>query len=132
MNNLLNRTFKIWAYTVSHNFLILRSPLVPKDVDDFKDSYDYNLDIEFTYVQYMDIPATLIISSLTELIINIPEKFHFYNIVLKCKVFEVISNDNRYYIVAGSYRIGTNKWINEDRISNMSLAYDEILGESML
>lgn len=43
------------------------------------------------------------------------------------KIFEINSGEKKYYIVAANYRIGKNYWINEDRIKDMNLEYDEIL-----
>lgn len=54
MNELKNRLFKIWAYTVSHNFLILRSTLKYPDQEGYNDSFKYNIDIEFSAVAYLE------------------------------------------------------------------------------
>jgi hypothetical protein len=127
MKELKNRKFKLWAYTVSHSFLILRSPLKFSDEEGYSDFYDYNIDIEFSAVAYLDIPNMLRDIQIHELSINVPKKLEYYKKKLGFKVFEIQSESNFYYIVAGGYRIGKNKWISEDRIQDMSLEYDEIL-----
>ncbi len=130
MNELINRVFKIWAYTISHCFLILRSPQKFPDQDDFDENYNYNIDIEFSAVRYIDIPAILNGIEIRELINQIPEKFQSYKNEQGYKVFEIKSGEKYYYIVAANYRIGKNKWVAEDRVSNMSLEYDIIIATS--
>lgn len=130
MNDILNRTFKIWAYTVSHSFLILRSPMKFPDQDDYNEYYDYNIDIEFSAVAYLDLPNILKGIEIRELTERIPEKLIHYKNDLEFKIFEIKSENNIFYIVAGNYRIGKNKWLNEDRIVNLNLEYDEIITTS--
>lgn len=130
MIDLSNRKFKVWAYTVSHSFLILRSPLVFEDVEGYNESLDFNIDIEFTSVIYIDIPNILSGIRITEIKSDIPQKFCSYIKDPNNKLFEIESNGSYFYIVAGGYLIGKNKWFSEDRISNMSLKYDEILASS--
>ncbi len=125
-----NRDFKMWAYIVSHSFLILRSPLKFPDQDDFDESQSYNIDIEFTDVIYVDAPTDLERLQIEELGSEIPEKFQAYVKGSEYKVFELTSNARRYYIVAWNCTIGTNNWIAEDRISNMNLRHDQILASS--
>lgn len=130
MNNILNRVFKIWAYTVSHSFLILRSPMKFPDHDDYNESYDYNVDIEFSVVAYLDLPNVLRGITITELTERMPEKLIHYKKDLGFKIFKIKSEEHAFYIVAGSYRIGKNRWLNEDRIVNLNLEYDEIIAKS--
>lgn len=130
MEELTNRVFRIWAYTVSHCCLILRSPQRFPDQDDFDKNYTYNIDIEFSAVAHIDIPDTLNGIEINELTYDIPEKYLKYKTIFNFKIFEIKSNETYYYIVAGGYRIGKNKWIAEDRISNMNLEYDSIIATS--
>jgi hypothetical protein len=130
MNELINRVFQIWAYTVSHCFLLLRSPLKFPDQDGFDENHSYNIDIEFSAVAYIDIPTLLSGIEITELINNIPEKFQQFKTDQGYKIFQLKSNEKNYYIVAGSYRIGKNKWVAEDRVLNMNLGYDSIIATS--
>lgn len=130
MNSIVNRTYKIWAYTVSHNFLILRSPMAFKDVEGYSEYNSFNVDIEFTAVVYLDLPSIIHGIAIKECTENIPEKFKHYCEGTGNKLFEILSEGKFYYIVAGGYRIGKNTWIAEDRISNLSLEYDEILATS--
>lgn len=130
MSELINRVFKIWAYTVSHSFLILRSPQKFPDQDDFDKNHAYNIDIEFSAVAYMDVPTILNGVEIRELINHIPENLQQYKIEYGYKIFEIKSGEKYYYIVAGSYRIGKNRWLAEDRVSNMNLEYDSIIATS--
>ena len=131
MNNLIKRSFKIWAYTVSHGFLILRSPMRFPDQDDYDEIYDCNIDIEFTAVAYIDLPYSFLGLAIRELTENIPDKYIHYKNDLGFKVFEINSGGNIYHIVAGSYIIGENKWpLGEDRITNYRLEHDAILADS--
>lgn len=130
MKMIENRYFKIWAYTVSHNTLILRSPMKHNDQDDYSEELSFNIDIEFSAVAYVDLPSSFLGFTIKEMVENVPAKFVHYKLEDKYKVFEIISNGNSYFVVAGSYRIGTNKWFSEDRIFNIGLDYDEILATS--
>jgi hypothetical protein len=130
MDELINRVFKIWAYTVSHCFLILRSSLKYPDQEEFDENCTYNIDIEFSAVAYIDIPTTLQGIEIKELLDNIPDELLSYKLNLGYKIFELKSRNRAYYIVAGSYRVGKNKWINQDRILNMNLEYDTIITTS--
>ena len=122
-----DRTFKIWAYTISHNFLIIRSPMLFEDMNGYNEILNYNIDIEFTAVIYMNIPSVLSGFKIKELKNNIPDLYKIYD---DFKVYEIESNGNKYYIVAGNYPIGTNKWLFEHRITDMTLQYDNILTTS--
>jgi hypothetical protein len=130
MDELINRVFKIWAYTVSHSFLILRSPLKFPDQEGFDEKHSYNIDIEFSSVAYIDIPTVLNGIELRELINNIPEQLQQFKTNFGYRVFEIKTNRKYHYIVAGSYRIGKNTWIAEDRVLNMKLEYDSIIATS--
>ncbi len=130
MNHLKDRVFKIWAYTVSHSFLILRSPMKFSDQEGYNEFYDYNIDLEFSAVAYLDLPVFLQGIEIKEIKENIPQKLLRYRTDLGYKVFEIQSENNLFYVVAGNYRIGKNKWLTEDRIINMNLEYVEILATS--
>lgn len=130
MNYLSNRIFRIWAYTVSHCFLLLRSPQLFEDVEGYSNATNYNVDIEFWGVAYLELPDILKGITVKEIIENIPEKFHKYSTSLGYKVFEIKSESNFFYVVAAGYRVGKNNWDNEDRILNPNLEYDEIIATS--
>lgn len=125
-----NRKFKIWAYTVSHSSLLIRSIMQYDDEDGYSEETSYNIDLEFSFVEYMDVKTTWdsISISLVEkenLRSDLKEKFGSY----EGKIFEIESNKEKTYIVAYSLLIGTNKWGLDDRIFNnhMNLKHDEIL-----
>lgn len=48
------------------------------------------------------------------------------------KIFQLLSNKNKYYIIAGGLLIGENKWTVQDRIINFSsnLEHDEVIFQS--
>ncbi len=129
MKELKDRHFKIWTYTVSHSLLILRSPQIFPDMDNFSESYANNLDIEFTDVQYLDIPSNLYdirieISTSKDLV---PQKILLLKNIHNSKVFRIVSENVSFYILAHNYIIGKNNWISDDRISNPNLQHDQIL-----
>lgn len=132
MKELNNRVFKIWSYTVSHNSLILRSPQKFTDMEDYSVSMSYNIDIEFSDVNYIDIPTDLYNLTIKEIKKNadIPTNLLHFKTELKLKIFKILSLGKEYYIVAENYIIGKNTWISEDRISNVYLQHDEILETS--
>ncbi|SEJ26017.1 hypothetical protein SAMN04487995_3818 [Dyadobacter koreensis] len=104
--------------------------MIYKDVDGHE-SAPYNIDIEFSAVEYLDIPKSLSGISINEIKDRIPKKFSKYTSSSGLKIYEIKSNAKIYYILAGGYRIGKNEWELEDRISNMELEYDEILASSI-
>lgn len=125
-----NRKFKIWAYTVSHSSLLLRSVMQYDDQEGYSEETSYNIDLEFSFVEYMDIKTiwdsiSLSIVEKENLTSDLKEKFGSY----EGKIFEIESNKEKTYIVAYSVLIGTNKWGLDDRIFNcdMNLKHDEIL-----
>lgn len=124
-----NRTFKIWAYTTSHQSLLLRSYLQLCDENGYSDETSYNIDLEFSGVEYMDMITT--INSLSLSIIekgNLPDDLKKDN-VFRGKVFEILSENKRNLIIADNLIIGTNRLIYEDRIFNydLDLNHDNII-----
>jgi hypothetical protein len=115
------RKFRIWGYSVSHSFLLLRSSYNPDE-----ERRGFNIDIEFVDVDYLDVPMSLDGISIEELKENLPEKFKKYQNSPRFRVFQIKSDVN-YYTVAANYLVGKNDWIGEDRMINSSLKYDEIL-----
>lgn len=99
-----------------------------KDVEGFEMA-SCNIDIEFSAVEYLDIPRSLSGIWINDVTGNAPKKFS--NFSPRFKVYEIKSEEKIYHIVAGGYRIGKNEWGLEDRISNMTLEYDEILASSI-
>jgi hypothetical protein len=114
------RFFQLWIYTVSHSTLILRSP----NNENVKEA-GYNIDIEFWGVTYLDLPDLFNGIKIRKMEDNIPQKFDkFKN---GCEVFEISTDNNNHYIVASGCIVGKNNWINENRILNPYLEYDEII-----
>ena len=119
-----SRKFRIWAYSVSHSFLLLRSTY-----NEDEEKNGFNIDIEFAGVEYLDMPITLQGITIEELKENLPEKFTKYQNSIRYRVFR-IESDTNYYIVAANYLVGRDNWIGEDRMINSSLIYDKILATS--
>jgi len=127
MNYISDRIFRIWAYTVSHCFLILRSPQLFEDVEGYSNATDHNVDIEFWGVSYLDLPDILRGVKIKELKQGVPRRLDKYLIDKGARIFELESQENLFYVVAGGCRVGKNNWVNEDRISNPGLEYREII-----
>jgi hypothetical protein len=130
MNYRSDRVFRIWAYTVSHSFLLLRSPQLFEDVEGYSITTNHNVDIEFWGIGYIDLPDMLKGITIKEIQESIPEKFKKYSNSSGYKVFKIKSEGSFFYVVASGCRIGKNNWDCENRISNPNLDYDEIVATS--
>jgi hypothetical protein len=125
-----NRKFRIWAYTVSHSSLLLRSEMKYPDQDNYTESLSYNIDLEFWAVSYINIPSDILGISIREITAEaLPKEINKELLIFDMKIFELKSGESKYYIIAGGLLIGKNKWINNDRIfnSDLNLEYDEII-----
>lgn len=123
-----NRKFKVWAYTVSHCSLLLRSEMKYKDSEDYSKETSYNIDIEFGSVVYINIPTYLQNIEITEISIDLlPEEISRKFMKYGEKAFEIQCNGNKYYIIAANILVGTNNWESQDRIFNSNLKHNEIL-----
>ncbi|MES2485822.1 MAG: hypothetical protein V4581_07725 [Bacteroidota bacterium] len=124
------RNFKLWSYTVSHKSLILRSPLFSKDITEV--GYDpalvNNIDIEFSGVEYLNMPSFFSGIKVEVLLDNIVN-FEPYLQWPHDRVFKIIASEGIFHIIASSCVIGTSSWLGKDRISNPQLKYDLILGQ---
>ena len=98
-DRMFNRPFKLWYYTVSHQQLLLRSP--------GKDG-DYNVDIYFYAVEYVEIPWNIntlqIIETTQEDIDYINNKIGKTNE----KITVLMSNNQKYYVVSHVMKIYKN------------------------
>lgn len=121
MNFDSKRCFKIWIYTVSHSVLILRS--VNDEEEEVK---GYNIDVELWGVVYLELPDVLNGIKIKK-VNNLPKKFDVYKNKEGYNVFEIISESGLYYVVATGCKIGKNNWLNENRVLNPYLEYDEIV-----
>ncbi len=125
-----NRKFKIWAYSVSHRSLLIRSYLQFHDEEGYSDATSYNIDLEFLFVEYLDIKTVIDSISISiiekeNLITDLKVKFQPY----EGKIFEIKSSTQKFHIIADSLLIGTNTWLQEDRIFNFNskLIHDKII-----
>ncbi|MFI1745530.1 hypothetical protein [Thalassobellus sediminis] len=108
-----NRKFRIWHYIVSHSTLIIRSEKQYEDVE-YPVKYDPNctLDIELSGVEF----------------ISLPDSFDGLKIRKEENGIYRFNENTEYYVKASSCRIGVSQFDHtQDRISDSSLKYDEIL-----
>ncbi len=105
------RHFKLWHYIVSHSTLIIRSERQYDDVD-YSIIYEPNctIDIEFSFVEF----------------ISLPQKINVDNLRKENGVYRF--NDNKdHFVKASSCIVGVSQFEDQDRFSDFSLEYDEII-----
>ncbi|HCN47710.1 MAG TPA: hypothetical protein DIT10_01190 [Chryseobacterium sp.] len=100
------------------------------DQDNYSEDMENNIDFEFWAVNYINIPTNLyglILKEITEK--ELPKDINIDLLMHNMKIFEIESNNEKYYIVAGGLLIGKNKWEDQDRIFNFNsnLMHDEII-----
>jgi hypothetical protein len=98
-----------------------------EDLEGYSEETNFNIDIEFTAVVYLDIPSLLNGVTISEITDDIPDKIKHYASSSGSKVFEIKSDGDCFYVVAGGFMIGKNYWVSEDKILNIDLEYDEVL-----
>lgn len=127
-----NRSFKLWAYIVSHSSLLIRSEMKYPDQDNYEENTSYNIDLEFWAVSYINIPTDLYEISIKEITEKeLPKEIDRNLLMFDMKIFELQSKEHKYYIFAGGLLIGKNKWENQNRIFDSSnLEHDEIIFKS--
>ena len=128
-----SRTFKLWAYIVSHSSLLIRSEMQYPDQENYSEETGYNIDLEFWALNYIDIPSKLNKLTIKEIgEQELPPKINRDLLIHDMKIFQLESNESKYYIIAGGLLIGKNRWENKDRIFdyNSNLEHDEILVKS--
>ncbi|MEN9609431.1 MAG: hypothetical protein RLZZ628_245 [Bacteroidota bacterium] len=118
--------FQPWIYIVSHSQMIIRNqtyPSVRGETDPICDT----IDIEFWGIDYINIPTSFrgidiqIESNPSTLLQDYKKKWG------GVKIFKIISEKQIYHIIAAGCVVGKSHWVNEDRLSNFSLKYDEVL-----
>jgi len=125
-----DRSFRIWAYSVSHGSLILRSEMKFPDDEEPLDT-DYNIDFEIWGVTYINIPEKM--NGITITVISpemLPDGFDPRLFRYREKIFEIQSENRKYMIIAAGLLIGTNQWASdEDRIFkyHLNLQHDQVL-----
>ena len=125
----IDREFRIWAYTVSHGSLLLRSPITYPDINYVPGPGDFNIDIEFSAVSYLELPESMHGISLREDSNNVPERL-LRHLDDGLRVFEIRSQGESYYVVAANYLIGKNQWDSNTRLDDFFLEHDEIIALS--
>lgn len=126
---LKDRAFKVWSYTVSHSFLIIRSPQKYNDMENFREDQQFNIDIEFFAVEYVNIPMEINTFNIISVNSEATEINNYVKRDRQNKLFEISIDDKIYHIIAGGFIIGKNNWVSEDRITNNLLVHDEIIVE---
>lgn len=103
MTSLLSgRKFQVWSYTVSHGFLLIRSPASGAEKE--------NIDIIFAGVEYMALPRHLghitIDEPSQEEVTKLEKVIGKY--LLDRKIAVLVSGDNRHVVVFAQIKIETN------------------------
>lgn len=127
-----NREFRIWAYTCSHSSLLLRSEMKYPDQDYYREDEAFNIDIELWSVSFVGIPSRLNGITIEEIPFSaLPENINKHSLESYQKILAFKSEEFTYYIIASGFIIGTNKWVDENRIFNFhqNLKHDKILIE---
>ncbi len=124
----LKRSFKIWAYSVSHKTLIIRSEIQFPDVT-YENVYFPNctIDLEFWDVNYIQSVNDFEEVILTEEKNFISKEITDILINKKLKVYNLKTSNKNNYIVAGGCIVGKSNWTIEDKTQNFRLEYEEIL-----
>lgn len=125
-----NRTFRLWAYTVSHSSLLLRSEMKYPDLEDYSKDTSYNIDFEFWAVSYVDVPTDLLGVSIKEITEQeLPKDIDRDLLKYDMKIFQLQSKEHTYHIIAYGLLIGENRWETQDRIFNYhsNLEHDKII-----
>lgn len=124
-----NRDFKILAYTISHSSLLLRSDMMYPEQEEYSPETSFNIDVEIWDTSYIGIPIYLNNIVIRKITIDLlPSDIDKELCRFDRKIFEITSNQHKYYIIAGGLLIATNRWENKDRIFNYgdNLEHDEI------
>lgn len=117
-----NREFRIWSYIISHQLLILRSSIYNKN-NDSDLILDYNIDIEFDSVSYINLPTTFNLLEIKKVGFELYP--HLQKFAENEKLYLLITTDGEYQICANSCTIGKNKWLIESKNSDFNLEYKE-------
>ncbi len=122
------RSFKIWAYSISHKTLIIRSEIQYPDVK-YENLYYPNctIDLEFWDVNYIQSVNDFEEVILTEEKNFISKEITDILINKKLKVYNLKTSNKNNYIVAGGCIVGKSNWTIEDKTQNFRLEYEEIL-----
>ncbi|MBG6130732.1 hypothetical protein IWQ47_002196 [Aquimarina sp. EL_43] len=128
MKYISDRRFKLWAYSIGHGSMIIRSEMQYPDVE-YTTKYDPNctIDIEFWGVRYLDIKTDFSNLVLSQELSNIPKRFLSIISEEDLKVFKLESSNETNYVVAAGCLVGKSMWTNEDRLHNIDLSYQEEL-----
>lgn len=124
------RYFRIWGYTASHSSLLLRSNMLYYDDKDYSLENSFNIDIEIWDVTYIGIPAFIDNIEIKEITIDsLPLDIDKNLCKFDRKIFEINSDNKKYYIISGGLLIATNHWEKEDRIfyNHLNLQHDKII-----
>lgn len=124
------RYFRIWGYTASHSSLLLRSNMLYYDDKDYSLENSFNIDIEIWDVTYIGIPVFIDNIEIKEITIDsLPLDIDKNLCKFDRKIFEISTDNKKYYIISGGLLIATNHWDKEDRIfdNHLNLQHDKII-----
>ncbi|HTN08243.1 MAG TPA: hypothetical protein VL098_09705 [Flavipsychrobacter sp.] len=95
--------------------------------DEDEETKGYNIDIEFWGIAYIELPNLFRGIKIRKLVDSIPQKIDKFKSDFGYNVFQITTDDANYYVVAAGCKVGKNNWLNENRVLNPSLEYDEIV-----
>jgi hypothetical protein len=108
--------------------LLLRSEKQYSDVDyAVKYNPNFTIDMEFTGVEYIDLPISFNGITIKIITKNIPEKLNKY-IQKDLKIFSLSNKNKQFYLVASSCIIGSSLWgLEKNRLDSIELNYNDII-----
>lgn len=74
-----------------------------EDQEEYRKELNFNIDIEFSGVAYIDLPNRIEEIKIREIKDMVPAKFQLYRTIVGLKIFEIKSHKKLYYIVASSF-----------------------------
>lgn len=109
-----NRLFKIWAYSISHKVLIMRSEMQLPDLDYDKEYIpNRTIDIEFEDVQKIDSDTEFVLQKISAVK------------GVESTEYDISHSSGNSKIIAGNCKIGISEWITESRATDPFLEYSE-------
>jgi hypothetical protein len=125
-----NRLFKLWGYTVSHGYLLIRSEKqYPDVVYPLKYDPNFTIDIEFWGVAHMNIPTRFEGLTIRKKDSNNVERMKMLSVDKDMKCFSLSDGKNEYYVIAAGCIIGASNWGLESRFTDPNLQYDKIIAQ---
>jgi len=100
------------------------------DDEDYSLENSFNIDIEIWDVAYIGIPVFMYNIEIKEIAIDqLPLDIDKNLCEYERRIFEITTDNKKYYIISGGLLIATNHWGKEDRIfdNHLDLQHDKII-----